>query len=87
MNTVKNYTTIHLLVKLDKCFENCNILHDFSNKVCVPNKTKDLNIHGFNMITGKNEPKTSTKFTSCGCKWKFDGRKCNSNQKCDNGKC
>ena len=31
--------------------------------------------------------KISTKFTSCGCKWKFDGRKCNSNQKCDNDKC
>ena len=39
------------------------------------------------MITGKNEAKISTKFTSCGCKWKFDGRKCNSNQKCENDKC
>ena len=39
------------------------------------------------MITGKNEAKISTKFTSCGCEWKFDGRKCNSNQKRENDKC
>ena len=32
------------------------------------------------MITGINESKTLTKSTSCECKCKFDGRKCNSNQ-------
>ena len=30
----------------------CNTLNDLSNKVCVPNKTEDLNIHVFNIITG-----------------------------------
>ena len=25
-----------------------------NNRVCVPNKTENLNIHVFNMITGKN---------------------------------
>ena len=46
-------------------------------KICLPNKTESV----FNMITGINELKTSTKNISCGCKYKFDGRKCNSNQK------
>ena len=42
-------------VKLDKCAGSCNSFNDLSNKVCVSNKTKDLHIHVFNMITGKNE--------------------------------
>ena len=32
-------------VKLDRCVGNCNTLNDLSNKVCVSNKTEDLNIH------------------------------------------
>ena len=44
INTVKNYiTTLHYMVKLDRCVQSCNILNDFSNKVCVPSKTEDLN--------------------------------------------
>ena len=42
-------------VKLDKCVGSCNILNDLSNRVCVPNKTEDLNVQVFNMITGKNK--------------------------------
>ena len=38
-------------IKLDKCVRSCNTLNDLSNKVCVPNKTEDLNIHVFHMIT------------------------------------
>ena len=68
-------------VKLDKCVGSCNTLNDLSNKVCVPNKTEDLNIHVFNMITGKNESKLLTKDCKCKCKYKYDERKCNSNQK------
>ena len=30
-------------VKVDKCYGSCNALNDLSNKVCVPNKTEDLN--------------------------------------------
>ena len=45
------------VVKLDRCISSCNTLNDLSNKLCVPNKTEDLNIHAFNMITGKNESK------------------------------
>ena len=38
-------------------------------------------------MTGKNESKILTKDISCECKCKLDGRKCNSNQKGNNGKC
>ena len=38
-------------VKLDRCVGNCNTLNDLSNKVCVSNKTEDLNLIMFNMIT------------------------------------
>ena len=41
-------------VKLDRCVGSCNTLNDLSNKVCVPNKTEDLNLRVFNMITGIN---------------------------------
>ena len=41
-------------VNLDRCARNCNTLNDLSNKVCVLNKTEDLNLSMFNMITGKN---------------------------------
>ena len=32
------------------------------DKVCVLNKTEDLNLSIFNMITGQNESKTLTKY-------------------------
>ena len=44
-------------VKLDRCVGSCNTLNDLSNKAYSPNKTEDLNIHVFNMITGKYESK------------------------------
>ena len=64
-------------VKLDRCVF----------KVCLPNKTKDLYLSMFNMITGINESKTLTKHISCECKCRFDGRKCNSDQWWNNNKC
>ena len=42
-------------VKLNRCVRNCDTLNDLSNKVCVPNKTEDLNPSVFNMITAKIE--------------------------------
>ena len=44
------------LFKSDKCARSFNTLNDLSNRVCVPNKTEDLNIHIFNMTAGKNGP-------------------------------
>ena len=61
-------------VKLDRCVGSCNALNDLSNKVCIPNKTEDLNLSVFNMITGINESKPLTKHISCECKCKFDGK-------------
>ena len=67
MNIVKNFTTIHFLVKLDRCVGSCNTLNDLSNKLCIPNKTKDLNLSMFNMMTGTNGSKTLTRYISCKC--------------------
>ena len=64
--------------KLDRCVGKCNILNDLSNNVCVQNKAEDLNLSVFSMIT---ELKILTKHVSCECKYKFDGRYCNSNLK------
>ena len=74
-----------LPVKLDRCVGSFNTLN-LSNKVCVTNKTEDLHLSMFNMITGINEWKTLTKHISCKCKCKFDGRKCNSDQWWNNTK-
>ena len=43
--------------KLHSCVGSCNTLNDLSNKVCVPNKTDDLNLSVFDMITVMNESK------------------------------
>ena len=42
------------LDRLDRCIGSCNNLNNLSNKVCFPNKTEDLNLSMFNMITGIN---------------------------------
>ena len=67
-------------VELDRFIGSSNTLNDLSNKVYVPNKTKDLNLSIFNMITGTNESKTLTKHMSCKCKCNFDGRSCSQEQ-------
>ena len=74
-------------VKLDRCVGNGNTQNDLSNKVCIPNKTEDLNLSIFNMITGINESKSLTKHISCDCKCKFDRTKCKLNQWWNNDKC
>ena len=55
MNTIKNFYYYIFAVKLDRFVGSCNTLNGLSNKVCVPNKTKDLNLSVFNMITGNND--------------------------------
>ena len=42
-------------VKLDRCVGSCNTLNDLSNKVCVANKTNDLNLSVFSIIASINE--------------------------------
>ena len=46
-----------------------------SNKVCVSNKTEDLNLSLFNINTGINESKILTKHIPCKIKCIFDGKK------------
>ena len=86
MSIVKNYVINHLRY-LDRCAESCNTLPDLSSRVCVANETEDLNMHAFNMITGMNKSRILTKHISCKCECKFDGRKCNLNQKWNCDKC
>ena len=45
-------------VKLHRYAGNCNTLNDLSNKVCIPNKTEDLNLSVVNMIAVIHESKT-----------------------------
>ena len=77
------------VVNLDRCVGSCNALNNLFNKVCVSNKTEDLNPSMFNKITGivVNELKKLTKHILCKCECKFDGRKCNPNQWWNNNKC
>ena len=76
-NTIQNLYPF--AVNLDRRMGSCNILNDLSNRVCVPNKTENLKLSVFNMITGINETKILTKHISCESKCKFDVRKCDSN--------
>ena len=74
-------------VKLDRCAGSCYTINDFSSKVCVPNKTEELNLGIFVMIRGINESKKLTKHISCECKYKFDRTKCKSIQWWNSDKC
>ena len=61
-------------VKCDRRVGSCNTLNHLSNKVCVLNKTEDLNLSVFNLIIGINESNIVTKDISCRCKCKFEGK-------------
>ena len=63
----------------DKCNGSCNTFNEISRTICVPNKTKDVNLNVFNLITTKNESKTLIMHISCKCKCRFDGSINNSN--------
>ena len=52
------------LIKLDKYNRNFNPVNDLSMRMCVPSKTKDVNVKVFNMITKGNEAKTPAKHNS-----------------------
>ena len=75
---LKYYT---FMISLDKCSGSCNSVDNLSPKICVPSKTKYLNVKVFNMITNKSEAKTMVKHISCDFKCKFNSTTCNSNQK------
>ena len=56
------------MVNLDRCNRSCNTFDDTSGKMCVPNKTENVNMNVFKMITVINESKTLAKHISCNCK-------------------
>ena len=56
------------MINIDKkCNGSCNAADDLSTKICVPSKTKDVNVNVFNMVTKINEAKTLVKHISCDC--------------------
>ena len=69
------------MISLNKYSRSGNATNDLSPKICVPSKTKDVNVKIFNMRTNKNEAKTMVKHISCDCKCRFNSPTCNSNQK------
>ena len=50
------------MICLNKCTGSSNVL---SPKICVPKKTKDINVKAFNMITNQDQTKVMTKHISC----------------------
>ena len=71
-------------VNLDICVGSFNFLDELSTECAFRNKSEDLNLSAFNMITRKNESKTLTKHISYKYKCKFDDGKNDSNQKRNN---
>ena len=55
------------MVNLHRHDESCNTLHNLASRICLPNKTEDVNLNTFNMITKINESKTLPKHISCNC--------------------
>ena len=87
MNIFKNFITICLQLNCIDVLEVVVLLMTYLIKYVFSNETGNLNLSVFNMITGINESKTSTKYISCKFKCKFDVRKCNSDQWWNNNKC
>ena len=66
-----NFNTNLFMFSLDRCNGRCNSLNDTSGRICFPDKTKDVSLNVYNMITRRNEAKTLTKVVSSDCKCKF----------------
>ena len=49
------------MISLGKSNESCNIVDDFSIKICILSETKGLNVKVFKIITRINEVKTFVK--------------------------
>ena len=57
------------MISLDNCNGSCNCVDDLSMRICIPSKTKDIQVKVFDMITNRNEAKALVKETSCDWKW------------------
>ena len=49
------------MISLDKCRRSCNSVDELSIKLCVPSKTKDMNVKEISMKEKKNEVKRMVK--------------------------
>ena len=56
--TFNTFKLIRYMIGIDKCNGSCNAFDDLSTKICVPSKTKDINVKVFKMITRLHECKT-----------------------------
>ena len=67
----QEWSYYQFLVNVDRCGGSCNTLDNLSSRVCVSNKTKYLNLHTFNLITGINQSRTLTKhmWFKFECRW------------------
>lgn len=74
-------------MSLNKCNGGCNVIDNLSTKICVPSKTKDINVKVFSMIARVHEFITLIKHISHNCKCKFNSTPCNLNQKLNNDNC
>ena len=68
------------MISLDKCRRSCNSVDELSIKLCVPSKTKDMNVKEISMKEKKNEVKRMVKHIWYHSKCKFNSTACNSNQ-------
>ena len=51
-------------ISLEWCNRRCNSVNDLPLRICLPSKTKGVNVKVFSMITNRNESKTLKSFNS-----------------------
>ena len=49
------------MISLEKCKVSCNFVDVLSTKICVPNKTKEVSVKRFSMVTRIDEAKALVK--------------------------
>ena len=69
------------IISINRGDGSCNILKELFGRICLRSKVEDMSQKGI------NESKAVAKHISCDCSFEFDGRECNSRQKCNNDKC
>ena len=75
------------MISLDRYNGSCNSVCDLSMRICVPSKTKDVNVEISNTITNRNKAKTLVKHVLCDCECQFNSATWKSNQKWNNETC
>ena len=62
------------MISLNICIERCNVVDDWSTKICALTKIEDVNVKRFKMTTRVYEAKTLKKHISSDCKSKFNAQ-------------